>query len=166
MDNINAFLKTEFGRVVNIKVPIRQKKKITNMYYWWRRFPTHKNLSNMAHYKEKIKNGDFDYSPYWKYIQYEYYWMAEDIIQLRNNHRGGKDSLFQLEREIITSYNRRLKKLYEDAGVDESNRILYLKNELKRYFGGKQYVDDFIDIFEGTIEEAFSEYPKWLVNKK
>jgi hypothetical protein len=40
--------------------------------------------------------------------------------------------------------------------------MLYLNSELKRYFGGKQYIDDFIDTFEGTIEEAFSQYPKWL----
>jgi hypothetical protein len=165
MNEINEFLKEEFGRTVNIKVPKREKKRIKNLYYWWRRFPIHKNLSKMSHYKEKIKNTDFDYSPYWNQIQYEYYWMAEDILQLRKTHKGRKDSLFQLEREIITSYNKRLKKLQEDAGIDEANRILYLKSELKRYFGGKNYVDDFIDIFEGTIEEAFSEYPKWLLNK-
>lgn len=164
MDRINEFLKKEFGRIVTIKVPTRHKKKITNMYYWWRRFPIHKNLSNMAHYKDKIKNGDFNYSPYWDQIQYEYYWMAEDILQLRDSHRGGRDSLNQLERDIVTSYNRRLKKLYEDAGIDEAGRITYLKNELKRNFGGKYHVDDFIDTFEGTIEEAFSEYPKWLSN--
>ena len=118
----------------------------------------------MAHYTNKIKNKDFDYSPYWNQIQYEYYWMAEDILELRRYHKGGKDSLFQLERDIVTSYNKRIKRLNEDAGLDEANRIIYLKNELKRYFGGKNYVDDFIDNFEGTIEEAFSEYPKWLSN--
>jgi hypothetical protein len=88
--------------------------------------------------------------------------MAEDILELRKNHRGGKDSRNQLERDIIISYNKRIKKLQEDAGIDEANRMLYLKSELKRYFGGKQYIDDFIDTFEGTIEEAFSQYPKWL----
>ena len=93
--------------------------------------------------------------------------MAEDLLHLRDNHKGGRDSLFQLERDIITSYNRRLKKLYEDAGVDEAHRIGYLKKELIRNFGGGKYnADDFIDTFEGTIEEAFSEYPKWLANKK
>jgi hypothetical protein len=44
---------------------------------------------------------------------------------------------------------------------------MYLKKELIRNFGGGKYnTDDFIDAFEGTIEEAFSEYPKWLNNKK
>ena len=167
MDRINEFLKKEFNRTVTIKVPVREKKRIKNMYYWWRRFPIHKTLSNKSYYKEKIKNKDFDYPPYWTQIQYEYYWMAEDILHLRDNHKGGRDSLFQLEREIITSYNKRLKKLHEDAGVDEANRIEYLKKELIRNFRGSKYdTDDFIDTFEGTIEEAFSEYPKWLVNKK
>jgi hypothetical protein len=164
MNRINELLEKEFSRTVTIKVPVREKKRIKNMYYWWRRFPIHKTLSNMAHHKEKIKNKDFDYSPYWTQIQYEYYWMAEDILHLRDNHKGGRDSLFQLEREIITSYNRRLKKLYEDASIDESNRINYLKRELVRNFRGSKYdADDFIDTFEGTIEEAFSEYPKWLL---
>jgi hypothetical protein len=93
--------------------------------------------------------------------------MAEDILHLRDNHKGGRDSLFQLERDIITSYNRRLKKLFEDADVDEANRIEYLKKELIRNFRGSKYdADDFISEFEGTLDEAFSEYPKWLVNKK
>ena len=162
MSEINEFLKKEFGCTVSIKVPKREKKRIKNFYYWWRRFPIHKNLSKMSHYKDKIKNKDFDYSPYFSQIQYEYYWMAEDILELRKNHRGGKDSRNQLERDIIISYNKRIKKLQEDAGIDEANRMLYLKSELKRYFGGKQYIDDFIDTFEGTIEEAFSQYPKWL----
>jgi hypothetical protein len=134
------------------------------MYYWWRRFPIHHPLPKKTGYKEKIKNKDFDYSPYWKYIQYEYYWMAEDILDLRNNHKGGRDSLLQLEREIITSYNKRLKKLYDDAMVDEANRIESLKKELNRNFKGSKYdADDFIDLFEGTIEEAFSEYPRFLL---
>jgi hypothetical protein len=167
MNRINELLEKEFSRTVTIKVPVREKKRIKNLYYWWRRFPIHKPLSNMAHYTLKIKNKDFDYSPYWNQIQYEYYWMAEDLLHLRDNHKGGRDSLFQLERDIITSYNRRLKKLYEDAGVDEAHRIGYLKKELIRNFGGGKYnADDFIDTFEGTIEEAFSEYPKWLANKK
>jgi hypothetical protein len=164
MDKVNLLLKHDFNRNVTIKVPKREKKRITNMYYWWRRFPSHQPLPKKSNYKEKIKNKDFDYSPYWKYIQYEYYWMAEDILDLRDNHKGGRDSLLQLEREIITSYNRRLKKLYDDAMVDEANRIESLKKELNRNFKGSKYdADDFIDLFEGTIEEAFSEYPRFLL---
>ena len=93
--------------------------------------------------------------------------MMEDVLKLRKQHTGGRDSLYQLERDIITSYNRRLKKLYEDAQLDEAARINDLKMELRRSFGGNKFeTDDFINTFEGTIDEAFSEYPKWLINKK
>jgi len=92
--------------------------------------------------------------------------MMEDILKLRKQHTGGRDSLYQLERDIITSYNRRLKKLYEDAQLDEDARIDDIKKELRRSFGGNKYdTDYFVDEFEGTIEEIFSEYPKWLNNK-
>jgi hypothetical protein len=167
MDEVKEVLKKEFNKTITIKIPPKPTNRNKNVYIWWRRYPTHKNLPTTTPYKDKIKNGDFDYSPYWKYIEYEYYWMMEDILKLRKQHTGGRDSLYQLERDIITSYNRRLKKLYEDAQLDEFARINDLKMELRRSFGGNKFeTDDFINTFEGTIAEAFSEYPKWLINKK
>jgi hypothetical protein len=167
MDEVKEVLKKEFNKTITIKIPLKPTNRNKNVYIWWRRYPTHKNLPTTTPYKDKIKNGDFDYSPYWKQIQYEYYWMMEDVLNLRKQHTGGRDSLYQLERDIITSYNRRLKKLYEDAQLDEAARINDLKMELRRSFGGNKFeTDDFINTFEGTIDEAFSEYPKWLINKK
>ena len=166
MNKVIEALKTEFNQTITVKVPLKPTNRNSNVYIWWRRYPTHKNLPVSTSYRDKIKNGDFDYSPYWKQIQYEYYWMMEEILKLREQHTGGRDSLYQQERDIITSYNRRLKKLYEDAQLDEAARIDDIKKELRRSFGGNKYdTDYFIDIFEGTIEEAFSEYPKWLNNK-
>jgi len=167
MDEVKEVLKKEFNKTITIKIPPKPTNRNKNVYIWWRRYPTHKNQPTTTPYKDKIKNGDFDYSPYWKQIQYEYYWMMEDVLNLRKQHTGGRDSLYQLERDIITSYNRRLKKLYEDAQLDEAARINDLKMELRRSFGGNKFeTDDFINTFEGTIDEAFSEYPKWLINKK
>lgn len=166
MNKVIEALKTEFNQTITVKVPLKPTNRNSNVYIWWRRYPTHKNLPVSTSYRDKIKNGDFDYSPYWKQIQYEYYWMMEEILKLREQHTGGRDSLYQQERDIITSYNRRLKKLYEDAQLDEDARIDDIKKELRRSFGGNKYdTDYFIDTFEGTIEEAFSEYPKWLNNK-
>jgi len=163
VEKINSFLKTEFNKKITTLVPKKPTNRNTNLYFWWRRFPAHKNLPISFSYKERLNNGDFDYSPYWKYIQYEYYWLAEEIITLRESHSGSTKSLLGKEREIITLYNKRLKKLYEDAQLDEQARIEDLKKELRKNFGGdKKHTDVFIKEAEGTLEELFLEYPKWL----
>jgi hypothetical protein len=69
-----------------------------NVYYWHRRYPTHKSLKPKARIDEKLKNGDFDYSPYAKYLEYEYWWMAEEIVEIRNSD---KSDGWKKEMEVI-----------------------------------------------------------------
>jgi hypothetical protein len=144
---------------INVKVPKREVKRVKNIFYWWRRFPVHNFLHPYKPIVEKAQNGDFDYSPYWAYIQYEYYWLAEEIFELRNSNKS-IDYINSQERELWTAYNRRLKHLYKDALTDEDYRMNLLIENLKLYFGGSK--DDAYDYVyehaEGTILEVINGY--------
>jgi hypothetical protein len=134
-----------------------------NVYYWHRRYPTHKSLKPKDRIDEKLKNGDFDYSPYAKYLDYEYWWMAEEIVQIRNSdksHEFKKDA----EMEVYRDYKRRFDNLRKDFERDEADRMESLLYSLQYYFSGrKEQVKQFIyEVAEGTIEEIIKQYPKWI----
>ena len=80
-----------------------------NPYYWWRRFGTHETLKASSHVLEKAKNGDFDASPYWKQIRYEYYYLVKDVLELRKKI-GYVDKI--QERDLVLSYNKRIGNRY------------------------------------------------------
>jgi hypothetical protein len=150
-----------------IKVSIAPEKpphQWGNVYYWWRRWKTHKSLPASANIVDKLKNGDFDISPYWKQIEWEYYYLAEDVIKLRNNSSFTRDTIKEKEREFITLYNRRIFKLVEDAVLDEKARMKDLEDSIRRkYKGTKEQVHKYIEHYaEGTIEECINQYSNWL----
>ena len=158
----------EFNPTFGIKAPAKPPKmKKFNVFYWHRRYATHKFLPDREHIWNKCKNGDFEYSPYAKYINYEYWWMAEEIAALRNSDKSHPVKQ-ELEREIITSYNKRLKNLRQDFQRDEFDRMKNLKNSLRKTFGGtKADVDDFIEKHAfGTTDEVIRQYPNWLSRLK
>jgi hypothetical protein len=138
-----------------------------NVFYWHRRYPMHKFLKSNASIMDKCKNGDFEYSPYAKYIEYEYWWMAEEIAEIRNSEYTFETKQ-EKEREIRLSYNRRLKNLRNDFQRDENERLENLKTSLRKTFGGlKIDVDKFIDESAyGTTDEVIRQYPYWLIKEK
>ena len=134
-----------------------------NVYYWHRRYPTHKALKPKARIDEKLKNGDFEYSPYAKYLNYEYWWMAKEIVELRNSNKS-ISYIKDVELEIYRDYKRRFDNLKKDFERDETDRMESLLYSLQFYFGGrKEQVKQFVyEIAEGTIEEIIKKYPKWI----
>ena len=137
-----------------------------NIFIWWRRFGTHNYLKSTSHVIEKSKNGDFVISKFWKEIRYEYWYLAQDIKQkrLELGYISKRD-----EREIIISYNKRIRKLEEDAFLDDEANMKELFASLKRNYGGT--IEDarkFVETFEGeeTIDEAVQQYPQWLEIQK
>jgi hypothetical protein len=143
------------GYKVNVKVPIKPKHRGNNMFYWWRRYPIHKSLHKNKPIDDKIKNGDFDYSPYWEQIQYEYYWLAEAIVKAKQE----KGWCVEKERDIRTTYNKRISKLGDDALKDEFERFESFKKELKSSYGGnKEKIDEFVNTFEGSLDECATYY--------
>ena len=134
-----------------------------NVYYWHRRYPTHKPLKPKARINEKLKNGDFEYSPYAKYLNYEYWWMAEEIVQVRNSDRSF-ESKRDTEMDIFRDYKRRFENLRKDFERDETDRMESLLYSIQYYFGGrKDQVKKYVyEVAEGTIEEIIKAYPKWI----
>jgi hypothetical protein len=148
----------------NPKKPAKLPK--FNVFYWHRRYSTHKPLKQNAPIWDKCKNGDFEYSPYAKYIEYEYWWMAEEIAEVRNSDFTF-DTKQEKERDIRLSYNRRLKNLRADFQRDEADRLQNLKDSLRKTFGGtKNIVDNFINNHaSGSTEEVIRQYSRWLMKE-
>jgi hypothetical protein len=143
------------GYKVTVKVPAKPPHRGNNKFYWWRRYPIHQELHKNCSIEDKIKNGDFDYSPYWKQIQYEYYWLAEAMLKAK----GEKEWCVEKEREIRTIYSKRINKLSKDAMKDEFERLETFKSDLKRFYGGsREEINEFVDKFEGSLEECVTFY--------
>ena len=150
----------EFNPTFGIKAPAKPPKmKKFNVFYWHRRYATHKFLPDREHIWNKCKNGDFEYSPYAKYINYEYWWMAEEIANVRNSN-SNRDVKEEKERDIRANYNKRIKNLRQDFQRDELERMKNLKNSLRLSFGGTmEEVSDFIENFAcGTTDEIIRSY--------
>jgi hypothetical protein len=116
---------------------------------------------------DKCKNGDFEYSPYAKYIEYEYWWMAEEIAEIRNSDHTFETKQ-EKERDIRSSYNRRLKNLRNDFQRDENDRLQNLKDSLRKTFGGtKILVEEFINEYAaGTTDEVIRQYCHFLIKRE
>jgi hypothetical protein len=155
---------SEFKQSYQGKIPKKPgRSKKFNVYYWHRRYGTHKFLDKKANIWDKLNNGDFEYSPYAKQINNEYHWMAEEIVAVRNTNKD-ISSKFEIERDVIRNYNKRLKNLWNDFNRDEHERLESLQFSLRLEFGGsKENVREYIfEIAEGSIEEIINGYPKWL----
>jgi len=138
-----------------------------NVFYWYRRYPMHKFLKSNAPIMDKCRNGDFEYSPYAKYIEYEYWWMAEEIAEVRNSDFEFATKQ-EKERDIRLSYNRRLKNLRNDFQRDENDRLQNLKDSLRKTFGGtKLLVEEFINEHAmGTTDEVIRQYCHFLIKRE
>jgi hypothetical protein len=155
----------EFTQYTTLNKAPKKPSKLPkfNVFYWHRRYPTHKFLKNNAYIWDKCRNGDFEYSPYGRFIEYEYWWMAEEIAQLRNSN-SSYDVKQEKEREIRLSYNKRLKNLKADFERDERERMQNLKDSLRKTFGGtKELVEEFINNYAtGTTDEVIRQYRHFL----
>ena len=158
----------EFAPYTTGKAPKKPAKLPKfNVFYWHRRYSTHKFLKSNASIMDKCKNGDFEYSPYAKYIEYEYWWMAEEIAEIRNSDHTFETKQ-EKERDIRSSYNRRLKNLRNDFQRDENDRLQNLKDSLRKTFGGtKILVEEFINEYAaGTTDEVIRQYCHFLIKRE
>lgn len=165
MENQKDDILKELGYLVTFKAPQKPPHKIKNKFYWWRRYNPHQNLSKYVTFDKKVENGDFDYSPYAAQSQYEQQWMVDDIIKVRNNDQI--EDKREAEREIQTSYNKRIIKLDNDFLKDEFNRLDYLKSCLKKQYGGTQeQIDYFLfEVAVGELKELPLQYKAWLIQQ-
>ena len=58
-----------------MRIPKKPNGRRALPFYWWRRFKTHKCLPYKYPLIDKIKNGDFEYSPFFEQAKWELHWM-------------------------------------------------------------------------------------------
>lgn len=120
-----------------------------NKFFWWRRWSTkNKPLSKYSPLIDKIKNGDFDESPYYWQIKY-----CESEI----NH---KEALFHYDYQKFLEQTRldrtRRRRLIDDYEKDELERINLMKKEFTMNFHlNKETLEKEIEEFDGSIEDFY-----------
>jgi hypothetical protein len=140
--------------------PIPPKpNKTYNKFFWWRRYQEHKPLPNPNHVMAKALNGDYDYSPYWKQIQYEYWFEEQEINKFKANYTGSHEDINWHERKISKLFYARRERLLKDAEKDEANRLESLFKDMRREFSGNEEdIKERFYSFEGTIPEFITAY--------
>ena len=109
----------------------------------------------------KALNGDYDYSPYWKQIQYENWFEEQEINKFKTNYTGSHEDINWHERKISKLYYARRERLLKDAEKDEANRLDLLFKDMKKEFGGNEEdIKERFYVFEGTIPEFIETYKK------
>jgi hypothetical protein len=133
--------------------------KTYNRFFWWRRYQEHKTLSKMASIWDKVKNGDYDVTPYYKQREYEFWFEEQEINKYKANYSGSYQDLGFQERQISKLYWQRRKRLLNDAERDELNRWVIFVKDVKTNFGGtEEQIKDMFESFEGTITEFLEAY--------
>jgi len=138
-----------------MKIP-KKPNKIRTPFYWWRRFKTHQFLPYKESLLNKIKNGDFEYSPFFEQAKWELHWMKEEQDEFIKNYFGENvmnDILYiDIEKRARKRYNR----LYEDGMNDESDRMDQLTKGLAREFEIKvSKVKDIMSEFGNTTKKLY-----------
>mgnify|MGYP003675848618 FL=1 len=139
-----------------MRVPKKPSGRRALPFYWYRRFKAHKCLPYKYPLIDKIKNGDFEYSPFFEQAKWELHWMEEEQKEFINNYQGKDPTMDMLYTDIEIKARKRYNKLYEDAMKDEHNRMDSLITNLSKHYKlKKEKVKDFVNEFEGTTIELF-----------
>lgn len=114
-----------------------------NQFRWWRMYqPKNKPLHNRQPLRDRILNGDFDYTCY-RAQQYLVEYQLEDLLKECNN-----DYQMFLEKGKMNLARR--KRLIEDAEKDEAERLNSLITEFtKNYRLDKKQVEEEMINFSG-----------------
>jgi hypothetical protein len=120
-----------------------------NAFRWWRMYESkNKPLDTRKPLRERIMNGDFEFSHY--YLQA--LWVEHDIndlqIECRDDH-----GLFVEKGAVMRA---RRKRLYEDYERDEKEKMSKLKKGLWENFRiSKQQLEEVMEEFGGTTLELY-----------
>ena len=120
-----------------------------NQFRWWRMYqPKNKPLDNRKPLRERIMNGDFEFSHY--YLQA--LWVEYDLNDLQIECKD--DSGVFVERGAVMRARR--KRLYEDYERDEKEKLRELRKCLHQSFKiTKQQLEEVMEGFGGTTLELY-----------
>ncbi len=139
------------------KIPKKPSGRKRSPFYWWRRFRTHKTKPWNASLLAKIKNGDFEYPPYFQQADWELHWMKEDLDEFIKNYKGLDDPRrFNEYKNIRIKAYKRYNLLYKDGHETDNKRLQDLvKGFCKEFKISKSEVWEIMETFGGTIEELY-----------
>jgi hypothetical protein len=120
-----------------------------NQFRWWRMYESkNKPLDDRKPLRERIMNGDFEFSHY--YLQA--LWVEHDINDLRIEC-DDDDGLFNQKAAVLRA---RRKRLYEDYERDEKEKLNKLKRGLWTNFQiSKEKLEEVMEEFGGTTLELY-----------
>ena len=149
------------------QIPEKPTHRKRSPFYWWRRFPTHKGLHNYCPLMDRIKNGDFNYPEYFEQAKWEDHWCEQEIDTLMKGARGNMDDVLREKALIQRKYAKRRNLLINDGFKTEEKRLLEITKQFAKVFGGtKRDVWDFMQTFDGTLEEMHWAYAEHRGIKK
>jgi hypothetical protein len=149
-----------------MKIPKKPSARKSSPFYWWRRFPT-PSYPKVKQFHNRLKNGEFDPSPYLNQIEWEKEWMKQEIEEEKQHYKNVNSIVFydEVVRPVSTTYNKRIKRLTEDSWKDEDKRISSLIKALKKEFMlSEEIIYDFLSNFEGTIKECYDALDEFCDN--
>jgi len=140
-----------------MNIPVKPSSRKSSPFYWWRRFPA-PSYPKAKQMHNRIRNGEFDPSPYVQQVEWEKEWMKQEIEEEKQHYQNVSSIVFYDEviRPISKTYNKRIKHLTEDSWKDEDKRLSSFVKALKREFMlPEEIVFEFISNFEGNIRECY-----------
>jgi len=133
-----------------VEKELSQYQKINyNQFRWWRMYqPKNKPLTNRHPLRDRILNGDFDFSCY----KAQMYWCEYELNDLWEQCKPD----YQKYLELGSVMKARRKRLYEDFEKDESERLNGIITEFTRYFRvTKDQVYKEIDKCSGSLIDLY-----------
>ena len=120
-----------------------------NQFRWWRMYDVKKKPLDKRHpLRDRILNGDYDFSHYW----YQAAWVEHDINDLQIECKGD-DGLFVEKGAVLRA---RRKRLLEDFEKDEQDKLNELYNEFPKYFRvSKDQVKEEMAKFSGSLIDFY-----------
>lgn len=120
-----------------------------NQFRWWRSYQSkNKPLDKRIPLRDRILNGDFDFSHYW----YQAAWVEHDLNDLEIECKGDV-GLFVEKGAVLRA---RRKRLLEDFERDEKEKLEGLYNEFPKYFKiSKDQVKEEMLKFSGSLIDFY-----------
>jgi hypothetical protein len=149
-----------------MKIPKKPSARKSSPFYWWRRFPT-PSYPKTKQIRDRIKNGEFDSSPYVQQVEWEKEWMKQEIEEETQHYQNISSIVFydEVVRPVSKIYNKRIKHLTEDSWKDEDKRLhLFVRALKKEFMLSEDVVFDFLSNFEGTIQECYNALDEFCEN--
>lgn len=133
-------LKKEFSKLQKLNY---------NQFRWWRMYDVKiKPLNNRKPLRDRIFNGDFDFSHFW----YQAAWVEHDLNDLEIECNG--DIGLFVEKGAVLRARR--KRLLEDFEKDEFDKLNSLYNEFPKYFRiNKEQVKEEMANFSGSLIDFY-----------